>query len=162
MRLYSLNSTTQRLIFLGLVALLFLALAIFGASTTGKTTQTKKGVVPSRVQGQQRVSEVNMDESQQASNEDSDDNQNSSSTKVHVSVNSTTTNGETTGSATAEVTQNGETQTFTQDLDEITDGGNFRVRVNNGEFDFDIDFDQDTKNKSSSETDVKMRQRTRD
>lgn len=163
MRLAVLKSNLTRMTPILLAALLLLALAAFSGAPSTKKTTSDQTTFGSKIQGENEISEVDpsppkiVGEDQKA-----DDNQVSSSTSVHVSVNSNTTNGETTGSATAEVTQNGETKTFTKEFD----GNDISIKIDE-DTDFDIDedngsfrvrFDSNSKNKTSIKQDVRIEQ----
>ncbi|OGY20945.1 MAG: hypothetical protein A2126_02770 [Candidatus Woykebacteria bacterium GWB1_45_5] len=159
MRLAVLRSFPWRIVYLVGAALLLLALAIFGSSGNSKQVQNNKEPIPSKFQEENQASQVSSLQSNTDGEEgNNNDSQESTSTKVHVSVSSNTTNGETTGQASVEVTQDGQTQIFTQDISDVVDGNNFRIKVNNGKVDFDVDFDQHTKNKSSIEQEVEIEQ----
>jgi len=163
MRLTILKNYSWRIANLVVAAVLLLALAIFGSSETTKESNSTKDAISPIFQEENQVSETKSTKpGGTEESADSDNSQKTTSIKLHVLVNSNTTNGETTGQAEIEVTKNGETNTISENLDKLTDSNNFRIKVNDGEVDFDVDFDQNTKSKTSSETDVRERQRTRD
>ena len=157
MRLESWKNFPQKLVYFAAAGLLLLVLILFGSSDN----QANKKSVPVKVQSNQaqNADEVVSKPTQSivTSGVDSNSPESSNSTKVHVFINANTTNGETTGSTNIEVTTNGETQTFSNDLDETSDGCDFNISVGNGEFDFDCDFDQDSRNETEFEQDVKIK-----
>ena len=159
MRLTLTRNIPRIIIYLGLLALLF-ALVLLAGQTNPSSPNSKFS--PIKVQGTQTQNSDQVASETDSSGRDENSattSQNSSSisTRIRVSVNSNTTNNETTGSANVEFTENGETQTFEEDFDDIFDNDSFKIKVNEGEVDFDFDFDQNTKNKSSFEQTVKIK-----
>ena len=157
MRLERWKNFPQKIVYFSAAGLLLMLLILFGSSGD----QANKKSVPVKVQSNQaqNADEVvsKPTEATETATEDSNSPEASNSTKVHVFINANTTNGETTGSTNIEVTTNGETQTFSNDLDETSDGCDFNISVGNGEFDFDCDFDQDSRNETEFEQDVKIK-----
>jgi len=128
MRLTILRDFPRIIIYLGLLALLLLALATFGSAANKKTIPTKNEPFGSKIQDEE-VSRVNPPQPRITPDDnDSNNETKSSSTKVHVSVSTSTTNGETDRSANVEITTNGQTLDFTDALDKCINGGKARIR----------------------------------
>lgn len=116
--------TPKIVFYLGLVGLLLLLLAISGK--LNEPIQNKK-IVDTKVDSTQAQT---LDEVEKEENSDDEEIEISSanysatanfstSTKIHISVNSSNTNGETTGSAKVEVTNKGNTFDFQMSLKNV-------------------------------------------
>jgi hypothetical protein len=166
MRLNILKSFPWRIVYLVIAALLILALAVFGSSGNNKQTQSKKAPFSSKFQEENQATQVNPPQPEVVNeSENGGGSQESTSTKVYVSVNSNTTNGETTGQASVQITSDGQTQTFSDALDQCIADGDIRVRVDgtkikcesdngNLEINWRSDNNQDTESESTFKRDV--------
>lgn len=161
-------------------ALLLLSILAISGTTKNDNVSTKNsfGSVPLKVQSEQTSNLDNSTQDQNTAGETSDaDNNNennssgSNSSKVHFSLSTQTTNGETTGSANVSVTNNGNTLDFSDSLEKCFSDGDIRVRTDNtkidcesedGKFEVDwkSDFDQDEDNEVSIKSDIDQKQKS--
>lgn len=174
MRLEVIKNTPRIVFYLGLVGLLLLLLAISGKLND---PASNKKIADSKTNSAQTQT---LDETENEKNSDGEEQETSStnssatsnvstSTKIHVSVNSSSTNDETTGSTKVEVTSNGNTFDFSDIFEECFSDGDIKIKFGdtkidcesedgNFEVDWDSDFDQDEKSEFSSETSIDEKQ----
>jgi len=171
MRLAVLKSNLTRMVPILLAALLLLVLAFFsGAPSTKKTTSDQKPF-GSKVQGEQESISADQSQSEDSSEDgNSANDQASTSTKVSISVNSNTTDGETDRSTNVEITTNGQTQDFSDAINECLDTGDIKIRLDGTrlrcvseddhlEIKLDSDSSQYSTSESSSELKVTEKKR---
>ncbi|OGY25390.1 MAG: hypothetical protein A2Z24_00035 [Candidatus Woykebacteria bacterium RBG_16_44_10] len=166
MRLTILKSFPWKIVYIVAAALLLWSLVIFSSSGNTKQAKNTSGPNSSKFQEENQESQVNPTQPEVVNeSENGVSSQESTSTKVHVSVNSNTTNGETTGQASVQITRDGQTQTFSDALDQCIADGDIRVRVDgtkikcesdngNLEINWRSDNNQDTKSESTFKQDV--------
>ena len=154
-----LNTTfVRRYTYSLLLSLIVILLVLFGSSQNEeskiKSEETQKNEVATGLsQGTNLVNDVSVSNSSSEAQE-----QSSTSTKVKIKINSSTQNGDTTGSSEVTVTQDGQTTTLSEPIDEAGNDCNFDININNGEFDFDCDFDQDSENETEINQRIKIKQ----
>ena len=161
MRQASLISIVRKYSYSILLVTLFILLAAIASFQSrevrvqGEETETKTAT-KTEATGQSSGME-NTSENNNNSGDTSTKRQSTNNTKVKVSIKTSMVNGETTGSASIQVTQNGETTAFSEEFNETVDGCDFNINVTNGEFEFDCEFDQKTKNEVKTSTSIKIK-----
>lgn len=163
MRLETIKNTPRIVFYLGLVGLLLLLLAISGK--LNEPIQNKK-IVDTKVDSTQvqtldeaEKEENSDDEEQETSSANSNTTANfSTSTRIHISVNSHSTNGETTGSAELEITNNGNSFDFSDVFEECFSDGNIKIKIGGTKIDcesedgnFEVDWNSKFKQKEENE-----------
>ena len=169
MRLTLTRNIPRIIIYLGLLVLL-LSLVVLSGNYSKSNPNGKSS--PIKIQGTQTQNSDQV--AFETDSSDGDENsantsQNTSSlnTRIRVSVDSNTTNNETTGHTNIEVTQNGETQDFSNALSECLSAGNINIDIGDSEIDcesedgrleidWNSDNDQRTKTKTSSSQDIEI------
>lgn len=171
MRLGTLRNTPRIVFYLGLVGLLLLLLAISGKLngpiSNNKVADTQ--ISPAQTQTlDESENEGSLDnEAQETSSTNSDISPNySTSTKVHISVNSSSTNNEATGLFNLNI--NGNESDFSNVMDECLEKGEVEIDEDGSEIEceldedglkieFDIDSNQNSTSKTEIETSVKTK-----
>jgi hypothetical protein len=165
----------QRFTYYILLALLFILLAFIGPAgsplgTNVQGEEDQSGEAVAGETGQLNELPTSADDSNNPpTNEKSSNGTNS--TKIHVSVNSSTNNEGTSGSTKVEVTTNGQTQDFSEALEDCLESGDIRVSTKDTkiecesedgsvEIDWDSDSDEDQENESSMEQEVRIKRET--
>ena len=173
MRQASLISIVRKYSYSILLVTLFILLAAI-ASFQSREVRVQGEETETKTEATGLLSETESSEGNTSSsgsiNNDSNSNsdQSSNSTKLKVSIITSTTNGETTGSTEVKVTTNGFTQDFSEILDECLTNGKIKISMEDTkikcksedgslEIDWSSKTDQNTKNESSFEQEIEIK-----
>ena len=141
----------QKIISVGAIFCLVLLLASF-KTTNAENKAQNENQNSNEIQQEQKASEKAKTTEKNVVGKE----QGSAVNKVNISVDTNTTDGETSGSANVEITKDNETQTFSKSIDSVSDGNSFSVNVNQGKVNFDVDLHKRTVNKSEFDQEIKI------